>query len=689
MPLVNGDGVAYDQLNSVDDIVSEKLAKILSWAEAAKLTANETIDSIGTINVPNIQTVIPGYPAYNTTLAAPSSVDSTVPTGTVSNDPETAAFTPTDQVQFVDPGVIPDPVYGSALEVPSRPSDSVELPPVEYPTVLVEDFPTAPTYTIPVAPTISSPEPPALLSINIPDAPTIDIQPFGEEIPEFDAQESQLNLYVAEVEALLVSSISKLDASQAAYKTSESTEIRTPYLEGGNKVMSLQNGDLQTNLAHQRKRLMDEAASLIDREVMSLRKEAMEGWAGRNFSTAPGMLVDQINELEIESGRKLREASSEINQNIAEVAKQDIEKLLTIYAQLEQALIELNLERIRRAVEVEKLRVQSHMQLFNATLSLYLAKQEVIGANIDAYNAELSATLEITSGSTTAIKGAIAETAENQARTSIYRSQTEIVKAETNVFTSEIRAVTAPLDAFKYELLGVKANSDTIVANIDAYRQAVKGYAAAVDASAAEISAYAVQVQAAGSAAGVAETNARAYAVYIQESVRSNNAYKTYAEQQTDVLSANLQTFRDAAQVNEGFLRAEAARVGGQVDIERARAGAYGQYARHVSGYNAALEARTNAAQVHSLVSAENVARAQAIANQAQAETDRINAGALAGKTSAVAALAQGAMTAVNVRASAEGGSSTTNSYDYQLSTTSNWGGNKNLNEINVEKLSA
>ena len=689
MALVNGNGVAYNQLNSVDEIVSDKLAKILSWAADAKLAANETIDSVGTINVPNIQTVIPDYPAYNTTLAAPSAVDSTVPTGTVNNDPETAAFTPTGQVPFIDPGVIPPPIYGSALEVPSRPSDSVELPPVEYPTVLVEEAPTAPSYTLPAAPTISSPEPPTLLSINVPDAPTIDIQPFEGELPEFDAQEEQLNLYVAEVEALLVSSISKLDASQAAYKTKELADIRAPYLEGGDKVMSLHNGDLQTNLAHQRKRLMDEAASMLDREAMAATKELMEGWAGRNFSTAPGMLVGQINEVEVESGRKLREASSEINQNIAEVAKQDIEKLLTIYAQLEQALVELNLERVRRAVEVEKLRVQSHMQLFNATLSLYLAKQEAIGASTEAYNAELSATLEITGGVTTAFKGAIAETAENRARTSIYRAQTEIVRAETDVFTSEIRAATAPLDAFKYELLGVKANADTIVANIDSYRQAVSGYAASVDAASSEISAYAVQVQAAGSAAGVAETNARAYAVYIQESVRNNNAYKTYTQQQTDVLSANLQTFRDAAQVNEGFLRAEAARVGGQVDIERARAGAYGQYAQHVSGYNSALEARTNAAQIHSLVSAENVARAQAIANQAQSETDRINAGALAGKASAVSALAQGAMTAVNVRASAEGGSSTTNSYDYSLSTTSNWGGNKNVNEVNIQKLSA
>lgn len=692
--LVNGNGIAYEQLNSVDDIVSDKLEKILGWAEAAKLAATQTIDTVGTIDLDslNVDVVFPTFPSYNTTIAAPSAGDSNVPTSTVSNDPVSVAFTATDQVSFVAPDAVPDPVYGVPAAVPDRPSDSVELPPVEYPTVLVEDSPTAPTLTQPDAPTIAATAPPSLLQINVPDAPQIVVQPFaGDEVSDYDAEEEQLQQLLGEVEQLLSASTKKLDDTDEAYRTSEALLMRGRYVGNApeDQVRALENGDLTTNLGNQRKRLMDEAASAIDRATLKETKALMTGWAGRNFSSAPGMLVDQVNEVEIEAGRKLREASSQINNEIAALAKDDMAKLLNLYVQLEQALIELHLEKIRRAVETEKLRVRSHIELFNSTLSLYSSKQEAIGVSIDAYNAELSAVLQVADGSNTAVKGAIAEAAENQARISIYGSQTDLLKAQTDVYKTQVKASTLPLEAFKAELIGVKANADTVVANIDSYRQAIQAYAASVDAASSEISAYAAQVQAAGSAAGVAETNARAYAMHIQEAVRRNDTYKTFASAQADVLSANLATFRDASQVNEGFLRAQAARVSAQADIEQSRITGYGQYIQHVASYNAALEARNNAALVYSLASAENAARAEALANQAQSEADKINAGALAGKSSAVASLAQGAMTAVHVRASAEGGSSTTNSYDYQLSTTSNWGGNKSLNETNVQRLSA
>ena len=679
--------LADQQISKVSDIVYDKLATVTQWATDAKTAAQQAIESIGLLDVPNIEIQFPQAPEIQSPVAP--SITS-VPDYVVSNNPQSVTFTPTSQVSFVEPTTVPTPVYGTPVAVPDRPQATLPLPPTAYPTMANPSAPVAPTLSLPDVPVVQLPDAPALLSISVPTAPSITVESFGGTRPDNSGMLAVIDERIARIGAALTQANQRLSAKVDAAKAAEKAAVLDPYFGNTAPEKSIYGeGDYQKNVPMDRMRSFHDAVETIDRELMQKRDELTTAWAGKNFSLVPGMLVGQVNDLEIEAGRKVRELAGKINEETGKTALEDFSRIWELYVELEKSYIDVTLEQARRGLEEEKLRVRTQIELFNASLELYKSKLGSVSAYVEAYNAELSAQLELSRSYKVAVDGAIAETAENSARVAIYNAQVQVGKVQAETQTTALRAATAPLELYKAQLIGVKANADTAVANIEAYREAIRGYASAVETASAEVEAYAAQVAAVSSAAGVAETNAKAYATYIEEAARTNTVFKTFVTEQGEVLSANLQTFRDAGNTNESFLRAQAARIAGQAEITGARVSAFDNYVRNFSSYNRALADKTAAVMNHSMTSAENAARAQALLNQATAETDKIKAGALAGKASALAGLAQGAMSAMHVSASAQGSGSTGSSYGYNRSWTANWGGTTQKSESKVQRLSA
>lgn len=672
--------LADEQISKVTTIVNSKLGTVRGWAAQAQAAAATAIDAVGLLEPPNVEIQFPVAPVIGEPVE-PSAL--AFPNATIANEPASAAFSGNaPPLTFEKPADIPSPVYGSPVAVPDRPNAAPPAPPTQYPTVAANtDVPDLPDLAVPATPTLDIPDPPDLISIDIPELTELaDIEPFSEAPPEYSGEQSKMEGLIAKVEQLLVDSRDKLTAASESFAALQA-----------NKGASLTTGFLQLN-ADRAKRMRqqeDEAAAIVDREVLAKTKEARAIWASRNFSLVPGMLVDQVNELEIEGGRKIREASSKINQTFIKMAKEEFDKVMSIYIALEQNLLEYNLEVARRFLEEEKIRVRAQIELFNSVLELHKAKQSTVNAHIEAFRAQKQFSLERIGTYKTAVDGAVAKTAENEARIRIYGTQVQSLKTQTELYKSSTKAVLAPIEAYKAQLIGIKANADTAVANVQSYREAIKGYAAAVDAATAEVGAYAAQVQANSSVTGIEETNIRAYSEYIQQAVRSSSVYKTFAAEQSELLSAYLQTFREAAATNESFVRAQSAKVTAETQLTSAKVSAYEAYMRNFSSYNKALAEKTAAMMSHSMTSAENAARAQALINQAQSETDKVTAGALAAKAQALAGLAQGAMSALHVSASAQGTGSTASSYGYGISTTSNWGGTTSRSETKSQSLGA
>lgn len=684
--------LADEQITKVSEIVYGKLATVTEWAASASEAAQSAIDSIGLLDVPNIEIQFPQAPVIKEPVS-PSLTS--VPDYVISNSPQSVTFTPTEQIELTAPTVIPSPVYGAPALIIERPDSALPLPPTSYPVLPTTDVPALPLVAVPVAPKIQLPDAPALLSIKVTDAPQTDIQAFDDKnAPSSDDVLRKVELLIDRGQKAISLVNSRNAKAKTEWKLAEKRNVGRAFLEVLDEPELPEKNLVHKDSLHQKNKMPTalreyySAVAASDTAVLKKRAELTSAWASRNFSMPPGMLIGDINELEIEAANSLRDKAIEINEMRTKLMLEEYFKIWEMFASMEENFVALYTQSLRQSVENEKLRVRTQIELFNASVSLYNSKLDGVRAYIDAYNAELDAALNVDGSYSTAVDAAVAAMSENTARVGIYSQQARVAKLQADTKVTAVQALTAPLELYKAQLTGVKANADTAVANIESYREAVRAYAAAVETTSAEVEAYAAQVAAAGSGAAVAETNAKAYAAYAEAAAKNNVVFKTFVTEQGEVLSANLQTFRDAGSTNESFLRAQAARISGQTEVTGARVSAFDNYVRNFSSYNRALADKTAAAMNHSMTSAENVARAQALLNQATAEADKVKAGALAGKAAALAGLAQGAMSAMHVSASAQGSGSTGSSYGYNRSWTVNWGGTTRESESKVQRLS-
>lgn len=682
--------LAMEQLEKVNGIVTSKLDVIKDWASKAKEAADSAIESIGTLTLPTIDVLYPDAPD----LKSPTTpTGGTPPTASVTNSPVSVAFSQTQALQLVTPPPIPTPVYGAPVAVPDRPSASVPASPSEYPVAPLTNIPAVPAISIPAVPEATELQAPQLVSIAVPTIPAVQILPFSENIPSLsDATGGAFSFSDLRdwTEKVLADNTTDVTDALAAYLAAEEAVAGyiAPSAYSANAIGGEHSG---VHVNHIRRRyLARQAAEVeIDEKLAAKVKQVNNEWAARNFGIVPGMAIEQINELELAADKEIRAAAAAAARDSMLRMAEDLPKWQSMVSVLEQCTIDLHLLSIERSLEAEKYKLRSQMTLFNSLLDIYSAKQTAINASIEAYNAELEAVQQKNAANKTVVDGAIAELAENDARVSIYRSQVGLVKTQVGAYTTGLKARTLPLEAYKAQIAGVKSNVEIVVANIESYREAIRGYAAAVEASVAEVGAYAAQVSATASGAGIAEANARLYATHVQETARANTVYKTFIAEQSDVLNANMQAFRDASQTNESFVRAQAARVSAEADITAAQINAFDTVVRSYSSYNRAVADTTAAAMSYSLTASENASRAQSLLNQAAAEAAKVDAGALGAKAVAVSALAQGAMSALNVSASAQGRGGTSSSYGYARNFTVNWGGTTSKSESKIQRLSA
>jgi len=670
--------LADTQIESVTDIVNSKLDLIQQWATKSKLAADTAIDGVGTFTLPGINMASIG----NVDFGEPKQLSGlgSIPDPSVENNPASVTFTATGNVSQPDLVDIPSAVYAAPVVPDDRPSITLPQPPTAYPVAALPTQPTPDTVVDVKAPVITATAPPALVPVTIPTIEFPTIPPFSVAFPQKSVAKQDLDAKMAKIDSL----ISSVDSRLVALRNSSSS-----YDTGLRAKLATFEDDLRSGIESQRARMVQEAASNIDFELTREVRKVMVEYAARNFSLIPGMAVDKVNEIELLASRKLIEETSKVNTELSAQAAEDAQLFANMYYELEQNLIDVYLLQLDEQVELEKIRVQAQIELFNATLALFNAERSDRQMVAEAYKAELQANLELVGAYKVQVEGATADVAENDARTQIYNAQVEALRPQIDVYKADIRKALLPLELYKTRLAGLKSQSDVALGNIEAYREAVRAYVAAVDASSSEVKAYAAQVQAVSSSVGVSETNSRAYTANIQELLKRSDTSKTFVAAQSDVMNANLLTFRTAADVNESFVKAQAARIAAQAELVSTRTNAYGQYANAQSVVNKTFAQLNEAKMSNSMAAAEHASRVNALNAQARAEQEKMNAGALAAKAQALAGLAQGAMSALHVSASASGNGSTSSSAGVSYGLSSNWGGGTSKSETYRQILSA
>lgn len=661
--------LAGPQINSVAGIVSSRLTTIDGWAKAATDAANLAISGIGQASNSNI---LINFPAQPISLSPTSPNTGVSPDKTITNNPTATSFFGTDTLDIVTPAVIPTPKFQTPSFAPSRPNTSLPTPPTAYPTVYAPTKPSAPAFQAPAAPSIAAPNVPTLLQINAPAVEAVNIQPFSVAAPMTEEAIAKMTDGASKAEALISSIVARAD-TVASSLPSSAIALKASLLAFATDGVAARSAVRSAAVA-------DQIAD-IDRETQQKTDQLVELFAAKNFSIAPGMLVGAVNEAEAEGGRKIRLAASKVNQRYLQEAAEEYSALAGLFSEIQQTLATVATETLKSRVAAERLRAQSQMELFNATLAVFQSQQNIVNYKVSAYRAQLDATNKQSSTYKTAVDGAIAEIAENDAKLAIFTAQQQVLKAEAAVFDSQIQASSVDLDVYKASLLGYKAESDIVASNISAYRSAVQTYVSAVEAATSEVEAYAAQIQTNVASLEVDSTNVQAYSKYISEAAASVDVAKAFNSEQAEIIQANIRAFRDVAQSNEAFVRASAAAVSAQAEVNRARAAAHDVAINSYNTYNSAQAEYAAATTSFSLTSQENVARAIALANQLKAETDKIESGGLAAKAQSLSAVAQGVMSALHVSASAQASGSTSSNFEMSQGYQTNWGGSKSKSE--------
>lgn len=610
------------------DVVTEKMADLDLVAERHLTSLEASLSQMGNIKMADV-----AQPTFLPPVPAPLPVfrQGAIPT-----------FTPTGLVMPSDPSLGSVEALLNQLDV----GDMDPLP----------DAPVLPVLSIPQAPGMAHIDAPLRPSIDtqvdLPDAPVLEMPTLEAleqitipafvfpELPDFDGQ-------APSADGIVVPNVF-INWSEPKYES----ELLPDLIAQVKRMMAGGTG----LPAHVEDALFNRARERDSNETSRAVQEAVDTWAGRDFSMPPGMLVKAVNVAREQGRLKAAETNRDI---LMEAAKWEIENIRFAVQQgmaLEQLLQNLFENTCKRLFELAKFEAESQISLFNAHIGLFNAKNQAFATLAQVFRTKLDAALGKLTAFKTAIEAQTAIGQINQQRVDVFKAKLQSVQAATEIFTSLMR--------------GAQVKADVIKNQFDAYRADVQAYSEQIGAEKLKFDAYASQIKGEEAKAGMLDSQARAYASTVQ-AIASKADIKVKGSQ----------------------LKLEAARVwlakyGAEWEGFRAKVGAsvqqlqYGTevFRSQIEGYRAQASLGISEAEVHSKFADMNtrttiaysqmeLGRYQAISQKAYQQAQiALEASKAAGGFSAQ--LAAGAMSALHVSASVSGSGSNSNSYSESKSNS-------------------
>lgn len=524
-----------------------------------------------------------------------------------------------------DMDAMPDAPVAIPINIPEAPNMAAIQAP-ERPAIDT-------TVEMPAAPDIVMPDMEALEQINIPDFVFPDLPTFDATPP--DASTIAIpNVFINWSEPVYASEV--LDDLTAKVKT---------MMAGGTGLPAAVEDALFS-----RARERDSA------ETIRAVQDAVDTWAGRNFSMPPGMLV-KATDVAREQGRL---KAAELNRDILiEAAKWEIESIRFAVEQgmaLEQLTQNLYNNMANRLFEVAKFQAEAQIRVFDAQISLFNAQNEAFKTLGDVYRVKLDGAIAKLTAYKTAIEGQVALGQINQQRV--------------DVFKAKLDAVQSNVEVYKAMMQGAQVRADAIKTQFDAYKADVQAFAEQINAEKVKFDAYESRIKGEQAKAGVYDSQARAYASTIQGlaskadvKVKGAQLKMEAARVKVSKFLADVDAYKAQLQANLGEVQYVTTAFTAQVDAWKSQASANVADAEMQSRF-ADMNTRTAIAYSEMQMS-EYTAKMTNAVQQAQIALDA--AKALGQYT---AQLAAGAMSAAHVSASISGSGSASSSDSRSTSTS-------------------
>ena len=620
------------------DVVTEKMADLNLAADRHLATLEASLTKMSGVQMADV-----AEPTFLPPMASPLPVfkPGSMPT-----------FTPTGLVMPTDPSLGNVEALLSSLDVGDM--DALPAAPV-LPVLSIPQAPGMASITAPQRPDIDA-------TVDLPEAPVQDMPSLEAleqitvpdfvfpELPDFDGQ-------APSADGIVVPNVF-INWAEPQYES----ELLPDLLAQVKRMMAGGTG----LPAHVEDALFNRARERDSNETSRAVQEAVDTWAGRNFSMPPGMLAKQVSVAREQGRLKAAETNRDI---MMEAAKWEIENIRFAVQQgmaLEQLLQNLFENTCKRLFELAKFEAEAQISLFNAHIGLFNAKNQAFATLAQVFRTKLDAALGKLTAYKTAIEAQAAVGQINQQRVEVFKAKLQGVQAATEIFTSLMR--------------GAQVKGDVIKNQFDAYRADVQAYSEQIGAEKLKFDAYASQIKGEEAKAGMLDSQARAYASTVQ-AIASKADIKVKGAQ----------------------LKLEAARVwlakyGAEWEGFRTKVGAsvqqlqYGTevFRSQVEGYRAQASLGISEAEVHSKFADMNtrtsiaysqmaLGRFQAVSQKAYQQAQL----ALEGSKAAggfSAQLAAGAMSALHVSASVSGSGSDSNSYSESKSTSNSTSTSTNYN---------
>lgn len=312
--------------------------------------------------------------------------------------------------------------------------------------------------TMPDAPVYVEPEAPVLIDIVLPEAPDIEIVPFAEEAPEFDAAIPN----------------DVINFTESLYASDLLNRLREQITAGIDGTFYLPAAVANA--------LWDTAVQREDQSSLKLMQEGRDLHAANGFDEPNGVLNKRLMEIEYQNRGKRAELNRQTYVREEEVALENLRFFVQQGMALETTLLQAHLTIEQRKFDLASKTKDVQIAIFNAHVAQYNAAVNVFNARVDAYRAFIDG---------------------QRAEIDIYRAQIEGAKAvgeinvqRTQVYTEQVRSQLARAEIYRAQIEGGRALIEAERAKIEGFREEVNAYVAQVQAHGAEWEAYRTQVMA-------------------------------------------------------------------------------------------------------------------------------------------------------------------------------------------------
>lgn len=534
---------AYDSVEHVDQIVSERIRDASETSTELQATALSTIAALQGVNFNFNAGVPPAPPNIDPNIDIDITLPPITPTsfGSITSNMPTAPAL--EGVPSLSPLTIPDfqSSIGS-LNIPQAPAWSAPTAPPTRPDTGDVD--------IPDAPLLALPQMPALVEIEI---PSFD----GVQLPLFDAT-------APEFEGTAIPGI--LQWTEPTYHPEILGEvlgvIRTLWSGGSGIPPAVEQAMVE--------RAMSREDMIANRELDAVAEE----FSLRGFTMPTGMQAARADQMRQELALKKMALNRELTIKFAEWQIENIRFGVQQAIAAENVYVNLFLNSAQRVFEAARFQIESQVNIYNAQVSLYNARMN--GYQIEAQVFDTLVKAELTK----------IEVFKAEIEAEIARGQINEQKVRT--YTAQVEALQTEVEIFKAKMQGAQTQSDVIRNRIEAYRADVQAYGERIQADRVRFDAYESQVKGEAAKAGIIDAEARAYAALVQG--KSSAA-------DIDVKRAELVIQKNRALI-EGYiasLDAEKARIASQTAVIQSGAQAY---VADTQRYAAQAQAETAKAQV-------------------------------------------------------------------------------------------